>query len=171
MSKRNPSTKPTSAVAPTEIHADRARQRRAKYASVPEYADATRSANRGSYQKDHPPTRKLAGGLLFPGTLREVTYDDAESPHSVESYSIAEVAKALGKSEVTIRRWIEADKIPAPYLRDTTKGNKVYSVGEADVMRRILSQYEAEYTYLGSTNHTAVSQMHEHMHAYRVHNI
>lgn len=72
---------------------------------------------------------------------------------------------------MTIRRWIEADKIPAPYLRETTRSLRVYSIGEMGVLQRVLARRESEFSYFTSTDHAATAEMHEHMHAYRAHNI
>lgn len=72
---------------------------------------------------------------------------------------------------MTIRRWIEADKIPAPYLVETTRNHKVYSIGEVQVMARVLRRREGDFAYLTSTDRLAIAEMHEHMHAYRSHHI
>lgn len=152
-----------------EISADRNAIRRAEYASVPGVADDARAKARS---KTTPATApRLGNGLLCEGTLREVTHEDIETPTSVESFTIPEFSRAIGRSELTVRRWIEADKIPAPYLRETTKNLRVYSIGEAQVMARVLQRREAEFAYLTSTDHLAISEMHEHMHAYRAHHI
>lgn len=100
-----------------------------------------------------------------------MTYEEAEHPVLVVSFTIPEVARALGRAELTIRRWIEADKIPAPYLRDTQRQLRVYSIGEATTMANVLARQEAAYSYLTSTNAEALRDMHESMHAYRAHNV
>lgn len=100
-----------------------------------------------------------------------MTYEEAETPVNVESFTIPELARALGRAELTIRRWIEADKIPGPYLRETTRNLRVYSVGEARVIARVLSRRENDFVYLTSTDHAAMAEMHEHMQAHRAHHI
>ena len=167
--RTNPSA--TRASRDAEISADRNALRRAEYASVPGVADAARAKSRErSAPASHNPAR-LSNGLLYAGVVREVTHEDIENPTSVESFTIPEFARAIGKSELTVRRWIEADKIPTPYLRETSKNHRVYSIGEAQVMSRVLQRREAEFVYLTSTDHLAIAEMHEHMHAYRAHHI
>lgn len=63
------------------------------------------------------------------------------------------------------------DKIPAPYLRETTRNLRVYSVGELTTIAAVLSRREAAFTYLTTTDHTAISEMRECIHAYRAHHI
>lgn len=89
----------------------------------------------------------------------------------MESFTIPEVARALGRAELTIRRWIDADKIPEPYLRETTRNLRVYSLGEVQVIARVLARREADFTYLTSTDHAAIAEMQEYMQAYRAHHI
>lgn len=71
----------------------------------------------------------------------------------------------------TIRRWIEADKIPAPYLRCTATGHRVYSVGELSVLVRHLAQHEGEYSYLVVDHSHVTETLHQAVHAYRSHDI
>ena len=92
---------------------------------------------------------------------------EMDHPVSVESFSVAEAAEALGRSVSTLRRWIADDKIPAPYLRDVSKGNNVYSVGELQVISRYLTQLEAQYAYLVSDNSLVIEQLRQALHAYR----
>lgn len=155
----------------TERGPDRNTVRRAAYAQVPGVADAARETNRQRYQAASPPQPRLSNGLLAAGTEREVTYEDADHPVTVVSFTIPELARALGRAELTIRRWIEADKIPAPYLLDTSRQLRVYSIGEATTMATVLARQESAYSYLTSTNAAALTDMHESMHAYRSHHV
>lgn len=88
-------------------------------------------------------------------------------PHAVESFTIPQAAEALGRSVATIRRWLEADKLPAPYLTDVAKGYTVYSVGELQVIARTIGQFEQQFSYLISENTHIVETLHQAVHAYR----
>lgn len=103
------------------------------------------------------------------GTIREVNHETLEEPTSVETFSIPEAALALGRQELTLRRWIDADKVPAPYLQETVRGYKVYSLGEIETLARVLSTHHS--AYLSSTDHHVITQIREHLHAYRTHHI
>lgn len=150
-----------------EISPDRNVQRRAKYAGDPATGDGIREAARARYQSAKPTTRKLANGLLAQGEDREVICGEMDHPVMVESFTITQAAEALGRSQATLRRWLEADKIPAPYLRDTSRGWMVYSVGELEVMARVISQFEAEFNYLISDRTHIVETLQQAVHAYR----
>lgn len=90
---------------------------------------------------------------------------EMDHPVSVESYSVPQAAAALGRPESTLRRWIEADKIPPPCLLSGT--TKVYSYGELDVMARVIAQHEREFVYLVSEHTYIVETLHQAVHAYR----
>lgn len=94
-----------------------------------------------------------------------------EYPQSVECFSIPEAAKALGRTELTFKRWIEEDLIPGPVLYDTTHNYRQYSVGELNVLMRELQEHEREFTYY-TTAHTARRErIMQHMFAFRQHHV
>lgn len=90
-----------------------------------------------------------------------------DHPVSVESFTIPQAAEALGRSLATIRRWVSGDKIPAPYLTEVVHKHKVYSVGELQVMARIIAQHERDFTYLVSEHTHIVETLQQAIHAYR----
>lgn len=90
-----------------------------------------------------------------------------DHPISLETFSVSQAADSLGRSLATIRRWIADDKMPAPYLTDLARHNKVYSAGELRVVASILSQYEREFAYLTSEHNHIVESLRQAVHAYR----
>ena len=113
------------------IHADRAQQRRAQYASDEAAATDARRQQREKYQ---PVTAvrgapKLGNGLLARGERREVITGEMDHPELVETFTVPQAAEALGRSVSTLRRWIEADRVPSPYLRE---------IGRASCRERVL---------------------------------
>ena len=90
-----------------------------------------------------------------------------DHPVSVESFTLPQAASALGRSQATIRRWLEADKIPAPHLRDVNRNHLVYSVGELEVIARHIAQFEQSFSYLVSEQTHIVETLHQAVHAYR----
>lgn len=147
-------------------------RRRNLYASDPDYADDQRRQAREAYRRHHPlePSR-LAGGLLSSGQNRELIADEMETPVYVESYTMPEAARALGRSEISLKKWIAEGIIPAPILRDTTKGYRHYSIGEMLVLVRTLAEHENSFTYL-STKHTeTIHRIWQAMQAYRSRNV
>ncbi len=91
-----------------------------------------------------------------------------DHPVSVECFTLPQAAEALGKSFSTLRRWLEIDKIPSPYLKDIGNNAMVYSVGELEVIVRIISQNEREFMYSSSPEHNYIIQaLHQAIHGYR----
>lgn len=88
-------------------------------------------------------------------------------PQRVESFTIPQAAEALGRSVATIRRWLEADKMPEPHLQDIAKKYMVYSVGELEVIARTIAQFEHDYLYLTTGQTHIVETLHQAVHAYR----
>ena len=90
-----------------------------------------------------------------------------EYPAVVETFTIAEAAAALGKSDITLRRWISEDLIPEPVLRDTTRGYRHYSVGELRVVARILYEHEREFAYYSAQHEATRIRLGQALHGYR----
>jgi hypothetical protein len=66
-----------------------------------------------------------------------------------------------------MRRWIEADKVPAPYLTETVKGYRVYTVGELETIVRHIARHEEAFVYLATQHTQVVEHLHQAVHAYR----
>lgn len=144
------------------IEPDRDAIRRAAYAHD---GDRARQASREAYGA--PRAQKLANGLLTRGESREVITGEMDHPVSIESFTVPEAAEALGRSVATLRRWIEADKVPEPYLHDLARGYAIYSVGELQVMARVIGQHEREFNYFVSEHNSIVETLHQAVSAYR----
>jgi len=91
-----------------------------------------------------------------------------DHPVSVESFSIPQAAEALGRSVATLRRWLAADRMPSPYLQEVSRHTQVYSVGELEVIARLIAQHEREFVYLVAEHTHIVESLHQAVHAYRV---
>jgi transcriptional regulator with XRE-family HTH domain len=90
-----------------------------------------------------------------------------DQPEAVESFTIPQAAEALGRSVSTLRRWLEGDRLPAPYLEDVARHHKVYSVGELETIARVIAAHEREFVYLVAENTHIVHMLHQAVHAYR----
>jgi len=110
-------------------------------------------------------------GPLIDGDRREVFQEDMEYPAIVETYTIPQAAKALGMSEQNMRRWINEDMVPAPYLGETTRGLKVYSRGEIEVLARQLAAHQQHHAYYCAQHESTRHAIFQHMQAYRVSNV
>jgi len=144
--------------------------RRKLYANDPNYAERQRELSRQSYRKDRPlPPSRLTEGPLTPGVMREVFVDEMDHPLTVECYTLPEAARALGKTELTFKRWVKEDLVPEPILRDTARGYRHYSIGEVSVMARVLAAHEQSFSYYAMGHTHTREQMMQQMFGYREH--
>lgn len=90
-----------------------------------------------------------------------------EAPVGIEVFTVPEAARALGRAELTFKRWITDELIPAPLLVDTVRGYRHYSAGELRVIARILAQHEAEFMYYSIKHEQTRHLMHQAMQGYR----
>ena len=142
--------------------------RRKMYASDPTYASRARQASRDTYRKDHPlEASKLANGLLTQGVQREVSTEEMDHPVYVEAFTVPEAAKALGRSELGFKRWLQDGLVPPPVRRDTVRQYRHYSVGELSVIARVLREHEDEFMYLTVKHTPTIHTMWQSVQAYR----
>lgn len=113
----------------------------------------------------------LVHGLLHRGTEREVVVPGMDHPVVVEAYTVPEAARALGRAELTMKRWLADDLIPEPILVDTLRGYRQYSVGELQSIAQVLVAHEREYTYYSSTHRLTRERIMQQVSAYRAHYI
>lgn len=90
------------------------------------------------------------------GTLREVSTPDGQL-ETIECYSLRETAEALGRSLLTLRKWVDTGIFPAAQLVDTTYNYNQYSRGELDVVAPILDAHFTAHSQL-QQNHTATRE-------------
>lgn len=91
-----------------------------------------------------------------------------DHPAVVESYTLSEAAQALGRSELTLKKWINDDLVPEPVLRETIHGYRVYSVGELTIMARVLAEHERDYSYYTQQHDVTRNTMQQLLHGYRM---
>lgn len=155
-----------------EITTDRNEARRNKYAQDPTYADKARRNARDSYRKDKPlGPSKLANGLLEKGQVRELFAEDMDAPTSVESFTLPEAARALGRAELTLKRWIREGLVPPPLLKDTSRGYSHYTEGELTVLAKELAKHEKDMSNYSLTHAVTQHAIWQSMQAYRSHDI
>lgn len=134
--------------------------RRLMYKHDADYADRQRELSRRSYRKDNPlPPSPLEGGLLEDGVLREVYTEGVEEVYSTQSYTVPEAARALGKSYITLKRWVRDGLIPAPILRDAHRQHRLYGAGELQEVCRVLAQHGREFSYYAKMHETTRSEL------------
>ncbi len=101
--------------------------------------------------------------------MREVVdeHGHMEFPQIVEAFTVPEAAAALGRTWLTLKRWIEEDLIPPPILRDTSRNYRQYSVGELNVIARGLQEHEQEFRYYAATHAATRERIAQHVFAFR----
>ena len=151
---------------------DRNLRRREKYHNDAEYRDRVIERSRKSYRHNHPKANsRLSDGLLAPGTIREVMTDGIVRPVQVEVYRMSEAAAALGRSMLTLKRWIKDELIPKPVLRDVVYNYLHYSKGELRLIAAFMAEHEKDYEYLHYTHTTTIHRIAQGIEAYRKTNL
>lgn len=140
------------------------RSRREKYASDAAYAARIRVASKEYYAIKSPKQPSLlANGLLKPGIVKEICL--ASSPaiavSSRECYTLPGAAKALGRTELTFKRWIREALIPEPIYQEATNGYRIYTAEEVRAMGEILAAHEEESRYYTSRHGALREQLFE----------
>lgn len=147
---------------------DRNLARREKYHSDEEYRTKVIERSRQTYRNTHPKGEsKLADGLLREGTIRQIMTDGLEHPEYVTVFRMSEAAQALGRSMLTLKRWIKEDLIPGPILQDVVYGYMHYSEGELKLIAGFLAEHERDYEYLHYTHTTTIHRIAQGLEAYR----
>jgi hypothetical protein len=103
--------------------------------------------------------------------MREVYVEGMEHPVNIEAYTIPDASRALGRSDLTVKRWIEDDLIPGPVLKDTVRGYRVYSAGELRAIADVLRRHEVTFSYYATAHTTTREHMMQALHAYRARHI
>lgn len=90
-----------------------------------------------------------------------------DAPVLVESFTITQAAEALCKSESTLRRWIQEGVFPEPVLEDSSRHYYVYSIGELQVIARILHNHEKSGSYLTRSDSVTINELLQAVQGYR----
>lgn len=154
----------------TKRRADTNELRRKKRASSTEYRNRISSKQTAKRSRDRKSKAKketlLSNGILYDGVDRQVQVPD-HGLEIVECFTLNEAGKALGKTLLTIRNWIEAGSIPEPILVDVTYGYSQYSAGELGVIAEILDEHFKEYSQLQRNHEVTVRRIHVAVGKYR----
>lgn len=105
--------------------------------------------------------------MLLDGTQREVFTPEMDHPVVAEVYTIPEAARAIGRSELTIKRWLMEDLIPGPILTDTVRRYRHYSRGELEIIARILADHEREFAYYTAKHEQTRHRLMQEIQGYR----
>lgn len=87
--------------------------------------------------------------------------------YDVEAYTIPEAAEALGKTALTVKRWVKDKLIPPPRFVGGNNFYKHFSHGELQLIANILIDHEQEYAYLHHTHTATVNRIWKEMETYR----
>lgn len=141
--------------------------RREKYANDSEFAQKTKQQARNNYRKENPKKNsKLGKGrLLISGVEKEV-YISGDL-YTLIVYTVPRAAAALGKTEVTFKRWIKDKMLPQPIAMDAVKGYKHYTKGELKLISEIIAKHEKDFVYFHTTHTQTIEELWQALEAYR----
>lgn len=153
----------------------RNRRKRAKYAADPAFAARLKDSRLRHYRATHPLPMLLANGLRVPGVQKYLyTEEDGvryETNDAVESYSAPLAAQALGRTELTFKKWVRRRIIPSAIWRDTVRGFLQYTIGELEVIAAVIAEHEEKFVYLRPSDTDTIQAIWQAIHQYRATNI
>ena len=82
-------------------------------------------------------------------------------------YSVNRAAKYFGKSNLTLRKWIDQGIIPTPILIDSSRGFKYYTKDELDIIAKVIEKHTKTYSYILSSHTDVVHEIHNGIEAFR----
>jgi hypothetical protein len=85
----------------------------------------------------------------------------------MESYTVPEAAKALGRSLSNFRRWLDTEIIPAPVLSDTGRSYACYCVGELEIIAQELREHERNFVSLCASHTDTILRISQRIHGFR----
>lgn len=148
--------------------ADRNKRRREIYSSDVGEEERNRDRARKAYRDKHPKTSKPPGVLVQLPEVKEVYREtDPDKVVSLEVYTVPAAAEALGKTQLTLKHWINDELVPGPILLDTVFGYRHYSSGELKIIFTILKEHWRTYDYLTPNFTTVIHQIAQNVEAYR----
>ena len=119
--------------------------------------------------------RPLVDGLLVSGVPmylfiveNDVRY---ETQTAVESYSAPLAAMALGRTEMTFKKWVRRGIIPPAIWRDTVRGFLRYTVGELQAMATVIADHEERFVYLRPADAGTINAIWQAVQDYRARDI
>ena len=104
--------------------------------------------------------------LKVQAEVKEV-YINATDSVSLPVYTIPKAAQALGKTQITFKRWIKDQMLPPPIFKDTVKGFNHYSEGELQLIADIMVEHFREYDYFHATHTHTVERLWQAIEGYR----
>lgn len=103
--------------------------------------------------------------------MREVAPINGGRLLTVECFSVPEAARALGKTELTMKKWIDEGMLPTPVLHDTARRYRQYSVGELRVIARVLAAHGEDFSYYAKNHIGTRERMAAEVARYRSRNV
>lgn len=93
---------------------------------------------------------------LIYGVSKEVIDDDGVLSVKV-CYSMPSSASALGKSDVTFKKWLATGLIPEPVHVDAVCSHRQYTLAEIKAMVNVLSRHFETYDYFNKHHTDTIS--------------
>lgn len=105
------------------------------------HKDFVREKSRLAYREGREDLRALALNKLVVDPRKVNVTLNGEVIGTVKGYSIITLAKALGKSTIQMRLWINRGYIPEPILIVVNHNYRVYTTREAQIIRKHLFRH------------------------------
>lgn len=77
------------------------------------------------------------------------------------------LAEALGKTVVTVKRWIKDEMLPPPAITDAVRDLPCYTAGEVKIFAKILAKHEKDFDYFHTTHYDTIENLWQAIEGYR----
>ena len=127
--------------------------RREKYRKDDKFREAERQRSKENYRKKQPLRSPSTIDFSF-GKEREVSIIGRQRSgyFYCTTFTIKEAAQAVGKTYLTLKRWVDDGLIPEPILKDSIYEHRHFSISEVKALHECLIEHEKFNTYLNE-NH------------------
>ncbi|MCK5307071.1 MAG: hypothetical protein KAJ73_00535 [Zetaproteobacteria bacterium] len=109
----------------------------------------------------------MKDGLLVEPARREVVCDARDNPFNANVFSMSEAAAALGRTLVTLNRYLSEDMLPYPIIYTTSHGYKQFSRGELNLIAKCLAKHAEEFDYFHKSHFSTIERIHSVIERYR----
>lgn len=144
---------------------DKNERRRNLYRQSAAYRSEAKKRSREYYRRDKPLREgRIIKNILLTPLSKEVTVETIEDrAYTMEVYTMAESAKALGRTPLAFKKWVAEGMIPSPIIRCTAFGYRHYCLQELQAIAKILSEHGKEYEYFSHSHSQTIQKVYTEM--------
>ena len=137
-----------------EAGKDHSQTRRELYRRDAGYREKVKQNSRKTYRRNNPKGENPLAERkpLTEPVLKSLTPMGQEEPFNDYSYTLNQTAAALGKAQLTFKKWVNDKMVPEPIIVDTSHGYQQYLWWEVEAMLEPIADHFDHFDYLHNTH-------------------